>query len=104
MSSRACDSCSMQGPMGPPGPQGPKGELGIKLPLIEDRTPNRGLCTVNGRGEFVLMPWRDVVSHLLTGLGLRPGDRLVIKRCDGTAEELTLDVLDEQATGEVHDT
>lgn len=55
-------------------------------------------------GQFEEVRWNDILTFLLQKLGLRPGDRLIVRRCDGTTEELPLDVLNEQCADEIHST
>jgi len=106
MSTVGCNGCQYVGPEGPRGPrgnQGPRGEPGIELPLKFD-LGYRGLVTANDRDEFQLMTWDDVIAQLLIELGLQPGDRLLIKRCDGSVAELPLEVLNERCAEEIHAT
>jgi len=92
--------------MGMTGPVGLKGDPGIILPApVGKASKYAGLVALNkSTGQLEEVPWNDILNLLLQKLGFRPGDRLVVRRCDGTTEELSLDVLNEQCADEVHST
>lgn len=106
MASRSRDACQYVGPCGPQGQRGetgPRGDPGIRHPVAVSKSGGRGLVTIDGE-EFQLVEWESVVVQLLHKLGLRPGDRLIVKRCDGSTEELPLDALNAECASGVHDT
>jgi hypothetical protein len=64
----------------------------------------KGVIASDNCGQFIQLPWNEVAVHLLRMLGLQPGDRLMVKRCDGPMEALSLDVLNERCADEIHNT
>lgn len=44
---------------------------------------------------------KALLPRILEALGLGPGDRLVVRSCDGREREVPLDCLDEDAVGKI---
>lgn len=95
---------ALRGPTGATGPCGPKGDSGITLPTpVGEAMEFSGLTAVNkNTGRLEEVRWDDILVLLLQKLGLKPGDRLVVRRCDGTTNDIPLDILNEQFADKIH--
>lgn len=96
-------SSVQQGPRGPAGPPGPTGPSGASAPGL---SAGHGLLKVDdwsSGGGSLSLDYDQVVLEVLRRLGLRPGDRLVVRSADGGEREVPLTPLDLVAAREVVD-
>lgn len=85
-----------RGPVGPAGPPGPRGDPGLPT---GPAAPNSVLVWDGSRLQYAEP--KSAARLVLESLGLRPGDRLLVRSVGGEEREVPLTCLDEAAVSEV---